>query len=430
MPDPNRPSPTDPIDLPLPAGGIDNRSPETAIPSGTVREAVNVDIDDGKVSRRSGYQLAQSGDFRQLFTPGHGQFLLAVKNGNLVRMNAALTAATLVTAVADVSFCEFNDNVYWSDGISRGRIDTDGVAHAWGLPVPPAPQASAYATGGLDAGDYQVCYVYASALEEGGASLASQVTVAAGGGILLSNIPNNIATDLIKVFVTGANGDVFYQHSLLPTSAYATFLVGVAPLGKQLETRFMQPLPAGSILRAFKGRLWSAAGNLLTYSAAGRPALWEARSAFFQFPHAIHALEPVEDGLYVVTTQRAYFLPGANPMEMRQIVADDEGAVLGSGCQLSEDALLSIQSPAPVAKAAFWWGASGNPVVGLPGGQVVKPAQRRFVSSTFERGSAATVIENGVKKLVALLQNQGSASAAQASDSLVSEIRSNGIVIG
>lgn len=420
----------DPININLPVLGIDNRSPETAISEGAVRSAVNVDIAGNKVRRRAGYTLAQSGIFRSLYTPKHGDFLLAVKNNALVRLDAALIAVTIASGVGDVSYAEYADSLYWTDGAQRGILTETGTTESWALPIPPAPVVSASVAGGLDAGEYQVCYVYAASGVESGASPASVVTVSQGGGIQLSSVPQTSGVDQIRIFVSPVNGDVLYQHSQITVGAYANYLLGLKQLGKQLETRFLKPLPAGSIIRVYAGRMWSVTGKTLYYSAAQRPTLCDLRSSFFQFPHDIHALESVEDGLYVVTDKRAYFLPGKNPQEMRQIIADDEGAVTGSGCVLSQDALLGIDLPGTVDNAAFWWGIKGNPVVGLPGGQVVKPTLKRFVSPTFERGSIAEVVDRGVKRMIALLHNPGPASQSAASDSVVAEIRRNGIVIG
>lgn len=184
--------PTESLTVPiLFAGGEDNLAPETRISQnpesgGYLRSAVNVDLDAARgVRRRIGYTLVRSGRYTSLWGHPENAYALAIKDGNLIRIDTDLSETTLRTAIGDARLAAvlYSDGaVYYSSGGATGRL-TETTHTAWGLPLPPLPQLSA-TTGSLPMGGYQVAYTYRLASgEESGASLAAYLYLPNGGGL-------------------------------------------------------------------------------------------------------------------------------------------------------------------------------------------------------------------------------------------------------
>jgi len=125
--------------------GIANRAAETHLPEKTVWDAVNLDITpDGTFWTRRGYTRVRTGHYHSLFAHPAFPFALAAHDGQLVRIAADLTETSLTAVVGPVSYAALDQTVYWSDGVTTGRV-TVTTATAWGLPVPALPTLTATA---------------------------------------------------------------------------------------------------------------------------------------------------------------------------------------------------------------------------------------------------------------------------------------------
>jgi hypothetical protein len=125
-----------------PFRGMNNRLPEQAMRSADgdwVRSAVNVDFIAGRLKRRPGYAIAQTGtDVHSLWGDGgetgyyvDGTTLYRIQNGPSDTVTR--TAIATLTAGAKVSFDRADDGtVYYGNGIQQGR--DDGATHTanWG----------------------------------------------------------------------------------------------------------------------------------------------------------------------------------------------------------------------------------------------------------------------------------------------------------
>lgn len=94
---------------------------------------INIDIDDaGQARRRRGYTRKLTGSFHSVQTVKRG--MLAVRDGTLgwVLPGYAFVA---ITAVGEkpISAVQVSDDVYFSSLDASGRVDADGVLHAWGV---------------------------------------------------------------------------------------------------------------------------------------------------------------------------------------------------------------------------------------------------------------------------------------------------------
>lgn len=111
---------TDPVRIPF-KGGISD-----------LQVAVNVSIDQsGRVARRTGVSLLQSGDFHSLFCNGGDCFV--IKNDSLFKVadDGTLTGIRSgLTADQRMAFVQEGDRTYYSNGYELGWIE-DGISHFW-----------------------------------------------------------------------------------------------------------------------------------------------------------------------------------------------------------------------------------------------------------------------------------------------------------
>ncbi len=110
--------------------GLDNKSNPESLVRLTKRdsfltEADNVDISSSlSVSRRSGFSLADAGDFHSLWSNKAGSISLAVKDGNLVKINPDLSLVDImVIGGIPVSYADTGAGIYMSNGNVMARYN-------------------------------------------------------------------------------------------------------------------------------------------------------------------------------------------------------------------------------------------------------------------------------------------------------------------
>lgn len=385
--------------LKFPAGA-DNRSREYEIAPNAARSLINLDVTRGGGLRcRAGLRLCASGSFHSLFAPGHGAFVLAWRDGHLVRMDRGGALVNLVVLPdLPVVFGELDGTVYWSNGISTGRVGADGVASFWGLPVPPRIRATPAVSGGLSAGTYQVSQAAIVGGVESGAPDPVSVEVPEGGGIDVV-VPTGAT---FAVYRTPPNG-ASHELALAAVLASGTGTqIGAGLLGRRLQSWNAAPPRAGRILAAYRGRLWIADGSTLWFTSERSPHwVFEERS-YFQVHARITALGATGDGLYVATADDLYFLVGSDPDAMTLMRANGNGTH-GLATRIPPDLFVS---GAPPSDKSVWVDSRGFVVVGTPGGQSVLPAQARHSASGVAT-AAGYREENGLRQVLFVLDDGG-----------------------
>lgn len=417
------------------SGGKNNVAKETELPKGSVRELLNADLSNsGEISRRRGYTKiydAGSEAVHSLFSSKlHTVFC---QDTTLRKFNQDYTATLLKTGINPnnlMSYTEVNNQIYYSNAVDTGIVLEDGSVAPWGVKEPTGqPLLTLNATGNLWEGTYQVAITFVDANgQESGSSLAATIDVPAGNGITCSLFPTNADAAFINVYLTAPNGTVLHHRAQVPMGTTdVNFLSNPDKYGKQLETQFMEQMPAGHIVRYFKGRMWVAVGNVLMFSPALRYGVYDPRHTYFQFPSRITIVQPVEDGVYVVSDQ-TYFLSGTDPMQMAQRVVYSTGAVEGTGINVPPTMIKEDEFDTLPDYLAFWYSSQGA-VLGLPGGQVRTITEDIMNLPDYGRGATLLRNENGIRQLVTSLGARGNASGFGASDTAVAEVRRNGVVI-
>lgn len=402
---------------PWPAG-VDNLNRETSLARSddgkrvvALREAVNVDVDrQGFVTRRRGYGQELSGArVHSLWAGGRFPYMLYADGDTQL---ACATGGTTIQvrdglAARAISYAITGDRVYCSNGQQAWCVHANLDARPWAVESPTGQPACQPSTdGGLDAGDYQLAITYLDARgEESGTGQAVSVAVPADGGIMLPDIPQPSAASVVRVrvYVSGANGDVLYQARDVPVGQLSA-LVGAGNRGRPLVTQFLSPLPPGHIVRAGAGRLWVASGRALRWSEALRYGLTHATKNVRSIGEHVNLMEYVGDGgdapgLFVADDKRTYWLGGADPAAMSLRIAYSYGAVPGTGLTVPGN-LFGLDTTVLVA---YWLSRNGVACLGLPGGVVVPMRDAQIVAPMADRGASLLREVNGVRSVVTTL---------------------------
>lgn len=421
--------------------GINNRAREEAVPSGALRAAVNVDIDNqGRTQRRSGYALAKA-------MPGaHSawqhydcDWMLVAAGNTLSALNETLdvvNTAALTRPGAPISYTLAAGRVYWSNGADMGMLTQDGTFADWTFEQPGGNPdiAPMVGVGGLEGGTYQVAVTFIHADgRESGASLASLVDVNTGDGLNLTNIPQPQSADIetVRIYRTTQNGDVLYRALDLPVGLAST-LLGAQTLGRALETQFRSAIPAGHIVRFHNGRLLVAAGRFLYWSDSFNYGLTKLTENYVAFNDDITLLEPVghagNASCYVAAGNRTYSILGSDPKDWTRTVVGPYGAVPGASCVMDAKDIGNGQGGGldTTGEVPVWLNTDGCIVAGLQGGLLVRLHDRDYVTAiNVQRGAMAVRQVDGMKQLISTLQG-GNRSGLTATDSAEAEVWKDG----
>ena len=417
-------APNDPVALRFPKG-VNNRSRETALPDGALRVATNLDVTNmgGLLSRR-GLRKVVDGECHSLWTHPGDRFALLVRNGELVRLGTDETAVSLTSVSGPVVYAVLNDDVYWTDGVAVGRVDSTGAVGVWGLNNPPDPVCSPAASGGLFAGTYQVAMTvkHPSGIESG-ATRSVSVAVAEGGGIqVIAPVATGIKFILYRTPPNGSSDELMQQVMVEPGS---TTILGVGLLGNGIDSLFAsRPLP-GQCLTAFKGRLWGAVGNVVWFTSDKSPHWFFPSSGYFQYEQLVSVLSPTEDGIYVGLPDQIYFLQGTDPFKMTQRAVSSVGAAKNSSTELPYDTFMS-EGGTPARQGVFY-DTDGFLCIGKPGGAIIRPTQAQFSAGNTQQGATTYRAQEGLRQVVAVLQCETGPQTA--TDTVVGTVFPNGVVL-
>ena len=275
--------------------------------------ANNVDItDSGKIKRRGGFTSAIAGSITGAYGTIDHQRAYYVAAGQLKAMDATVLATGLRSSA--LSWAEFNDQVFYCNGLDSGIICQDNSVLPWSWRSPDMP-ALAAVTGSLDPGKYDVVCTFV--LEDGretGPSDPASIDIAAGQALQISGI-QRIAGKITRVYVAPANSTVFslaYSNSLTGRTAIV-WDGSINDLGFELLTDDMDPLPEGcTVIQAWKGRMYAAqyvAHEDVTVVWASEPLtphLFDLDANYLTIPGEVLMMAPHSEGLVIGTDRRIH----------------------------------------------------------------------------------------------------------------------------
>jgi hypothetical protein len=394
-------------------GGVDELSPDTDLPQGTLRQAVNADFDRaGWFRRRPGRSLFTSGtDCKSVFSD---QRFIYWNDGNKLYRSPPHTSQPTLLASLDshraISACDVAGVIYFTNGIDRGVIRSGRYEKGWWTPT-PSGRLSAFGSG--DSVHLVAATLVDSRGRESGATAATKVN---GPPVTVSGIPQASGCHA-RIYMTGAGDpEIFY---FVGTTTGASMTIPAEPVGPRLENRFLQDMPAGHIVRYHRGRLYVAKGNILHYSGAMTPGLYDPTEMMLVFEERIRVVQPVTDGIYVVT-DRTWWLPDVEvgAMPSREVVYPASAAE-GSGLTVPGHFFPET----PRGDVAYWFGDHGA-VLGHPGGVVHPVQESRLAPERLSHGASLFRREKGISAVLTS-GGGGVANGAVATDFVSVEFKRN-----
>lgn len=427
---------------PWPAG-IDNLNDETSLTRSedgkriiALREAINVDLPrTGWPRRRQGYGRIVAGTrVHSLWAGGAFPYLLFADGATQYAMSPAGTPWEVRSGLAprEISYAAPADTVYCTNAQQAWCIDAAGATMPWAVESPAGqPRLAASTDGGLDPGTYQAAVTFVdSAGREGGTGLAASLRLPSAGGIALLDIPQPRAGDVarVRVYLSAANGTVLHRVRDLPVGQLQAVL-GTGPLGRPLETQFLEPMPPGEIVRTLAGRLWTASGNVMRWSAALRYGLSNLAEDTRRVGRRIDLMEPVGEGsdgagLYVADHKRTYWIGGADPATQSVRIVYAAGAVRGSGITVPGN-VFGLETTLPVA---YWLSRTGVALLGLPGGTVIPLRESQVVAPAAARGASLYREHNGIRQVITALSGAAPQGLAMR-DRVSARVYRNGVEV-
>lgn len=378
-------------------------------------DALNADVTNtGRIRKRGGFKRVYAGagvhsawSCRDLTAAG---YLLLFREGNaLCALSTAFAKAVLVSGLAGglrMSFSFIDSRVYFSDALQNGILELSSMtARSWGLPVPGVPTLAA-AAGNLIEGRYHVVLTYRRGDgQESGAGVGAYVDVPAGGGIDITGIPQPSDPDItrIDVWMTHAGGDVFFLAQEIPVGTLSTSYAGDTTEFKySLQTQFLNPPPPGQLIEWFRGRMLVAAGDVVLISEEYGYELFDLRD-YVTFERYITALDAVDDGVYVGTTEALYFLPlgdGSSEAVFGPLMlACDYGALFGSAAKCRSEKIGDGSGKG----AAIIYETRRGKVAAMNSGSVLNLTIASYVYPAGTMGAGAVIEQDGLIKHIGVV---------------------------
>ena len=396
-------APTKPLRLSPWPKGVNQRLAPISLPAGTLREAVNVTLDaHGTPRRRAGYTKRLAGAVHSLWA--NSQYLLAVLDGDLVRVELDTWATTTLrerVGTAPLSYAQVSNLLYYTSTEVCGRIDLLTLTHYrdFSPPNPEVQPTLATISGGLPAGIYQVAITYVSRLgEESGSTLAATLELSGSQGLRLTNLPQGDA-DKIRIYCSqpsATSQELFRQAEV--NRGITEYDITALKRGRTLTTQFLEPLPMGSILRYYRGRLYVVDGPVIYHSQPIHYGLYAPDDDYLPpFPTDVGLLTAVEDGLYV-GAGGTWFLQGSGPADFMQRYLGEVTPTPGTGINIPAE----LVDPQLTGLAAYWQSPLGA-VFGLPSGMLRYPTQGSVLGSSATSGTSGFLRDGGVDRVVTSL---------------------------
>ncbi len=397
--------------------GLKNTTSPERLEPGYLAVAQNVDIDDtSRILTRKGVTSLLAGGYHSLWVDGDTALVVNATN-DLCRLNGnfTTTALTRMSSAARVSYNRQGGTVYVSNGTDILRLQ-NGAPLKWGTLPPLTPGRAAPGAGSLPAGRYlyRLTYVRASGAESGASDLGV-VELASPGGISFSELPSSDDPEVAAkyIYLSTPNGTELFRAAAVPaaTASYA-YLGGSQDLTARLETENDVPPLAGHIVEWHAGLMYVVRGGTAYYSHPYRYESFDLVRRYFSFPGRITLFAAVNDGVFLATAERTWFLAGRDPAQMQVADVFNYGAIEGTAAKTEVGkvkALSEAQEGEPSGMAVMWTTSHGV-CVGTDGGRAINMTEREFSFPSAQRGAGLVRQVRGYTQYLSILEGTGVAA--------------------
>lgn len=177
---------------------------------------------------------------------------------------------------------------------------------------------------------------------------------------------------------------------------YWSEAVDEAVLVHELHT---DPMPVGTQMVEFAGRIWVVYGNMVIYSDP-YSELTDLRENFIPVGEHITNLGKVSGGLFITTDSHSYFLAGNDPAEMSIEERAPFGAISNTILQVDGRVLGEGQNT-----LSLLWASPQGICGGLPNGTLINITKQEVKELLGVQGAAMLREQNGQRHYIAVLQN-------------------------
>lgn len=376
---------------------------------------LNATVDhDGSVQKREGHELVASlPGAHSLWTDNRGLVLCAAA-GSVYRVSAGGSTLIHETGAQDapMSYVEVGGKIYISNAYWTGMYDpAQNSMKSWGDAVPAAPILIPV-SGGLPAGEYQVCMTVKNEYgRTSGNSAISTITLEEGSGLQILNVHENGS-----VWMTDPNAGAFQYAGAGPV------ITELPQTAEPIPTMWGSPPPPMSSMAWAFGRVWGAVGNKVIYSEPYQPELFTLATSFFDMEEPVLLIAKAQNGMFFGCEKATYFLSGSAPVDMVQVHAGP-GVVPGTLCYADDLGDLGKNVP-------IWLGVDGV-YAGLTDGRAVNLIKDRVqISPEQLQGASICRVKDGRKQMLFSMQHRRSgAQEIGFGDNAACEVVRRGAVI-
>lgn len=410
--------------------GLDNiHSPESTNPS-FLKKALNIDIDtNGKIVKRQGYVLKDSGNYKSIFSSINNLGCYAVKNGDLVIVNNDYSSTIIKANIGnfDVSFEEVDNLIFFVSPNTSGIIKDKKVI-PWGIDCNFTVPNLSYIQGTLPSGTYQVSVTYINNQGiESGTGHASIITIPNNSNISVDipvPSPNNSDIIYAKVYCSTPDGNTLYYSGVsLLNNVY--IISDIHSLISPLKTFNLDKPPLGTIVKYYNGRMYIVVGNILYYTQPYMYHHINYSTNYIEFSSDILEVMPTEDGIWVCS-DRIYYLSGNSPDQFILSVKEEVKVVPGTSTKFSGSYLHMDNAP-----PGYKWIITTNVGIFVLFNQgVLANVTSSFLSpSISSKGTGVFLQQNGMNSYLSILEEKKKENNSVFGDLVEATIIRNGNII-
>lgn len=362
-----------------PVAGIDNASEDDAALQvggqerrNFVRDAVNVNIDDGRVRLRPGLRKLTERPFTCLWqSPLHGDLFGQLGDAwVMVDRNSWIAEPLATIGEGPVQHMVLN-NLVLAAG-SAGIFQYDGQrAQRLTIDTPPAPMVAAGDSGSLAKGSYGVALSWLRGGMESSVSAMARCEVPEHGALTIT-LPLCLDPSVThaRLYVTRPDGWELLRCEDYPITHAQVLLPLLPDGGAPPQFQYMEPMPTGTYLAQWRGRLLTARANVLRFSQALAYHIHDPRHDFVLMPQRITFVQPVDGGIWVGQVDHVAFLAGTSPDDLQLQRKSAKAPVPGSAVVLDAE-VVGTEISAGGAQVAAWLAENGY-VIGTASGSVLE----------------------------------------------------------
>lgn len=394
--------------------GLRNVTSQERFLPGDLATADNLDIDDtGLVLTRLRTASLSGGSFHSLWADGDICLVVDAATNDLLRVNPDYTTTVLtrLSSGRRMSYRRIQDKVYLSNGIDKLRVE-DGEVRPWGTPRPTGQPLATVDGGTLPPGTYQYAMTFRRADgQESGTGPAKSIVLNYYGGVRFSSLETSTDPEVRDrlIYVSGPDGAELFRVLEVPLSASeAVFRGPFDEATVRLETQFASPAPAGDLVELWNGTAYVVRANMAFYSDPYALERFRLRTQFLQFPGNVTMFSAVNDGIYVSTPEKTWFLSGDSPAALKSREIFDYGAIFGTAVTSATEDIKGEEVGGASGKAVLWTTPRGV-CLGLDGGSAVNVTEQRFAFDSAQRGASIVRQARGFTQFLTTLEGSGSA---------------------